>query len=253
MSATRQIAGIQNRALRAPVPEQEHRSKDFGSDSRTQTGEGGNDAPFDVDRFLGIAGDTSIAKYRGSECVFAQGDPADSVFYVRHGAVKLTVVSDRGKEATIGMLEHGEFCGEGCLIDEQRRRLTATAMGAGTILRIPKKSALKLLHGHADFSAYFTSFLIGRTLRIQQDLIDQRFHPSEIRLARLLLTLSNSAARPDERPLLPRISQEMLASMVGTTRSRISFFLNKFKKAGLIEYSRGIRVNPGLAELVQGH
>jgi CRP/FNR family transcriptional regulator, cyclic AMP receptor protein len=200
---------------------------------------------FDVGRFLDSSSETILSKFQKAECIFAQGDQADSVFYIREGKVKLIVVSNKGKEATIGVIGTGDFCGEGCLAVEPVRFLTATAMTSSSVLRIPRNCFLRLLNGNNEFSAAFTKFLVSRTLRVQQDLVDQRFHPSEYRLARLLVSLSTGPGR------IPRISQETLASMVGTTRSRISFFLNKFKKAGLIEYSGGIRINQGLADLVR--
>ncbi len=196
------------------------------------------------------ASDAVITKFRKAECIFAQGDPADSLFYLRHGSIKQMVVSNSGKEATISVLGDGDFCGEGCLIDEPVRSLTAMTMTSCGVLRIQKRSFSKLLREHYEFSVFFTRFLVSRSIQLQKDLIDQRFHPSEYRLARLLVSLSDRPSPSFHQRTLPKISQETLASMVGTTRSRISFFLNKFKKAGLIEYSGGIRINPGLEELL---
>jgi CRP-like cAMP-binding protein len=204
----------------------------------------------DVERFLMAASDAVITKFRKAECIFAQGDPADSLFYLRHGSIKQMVVSNSGKEATISVLGDGDFCGEGCLIDEPVRSLTAMTMTSCGVLRIQKRSFSKLLREHYEFSVFFTRFLVSRSIQLQKDLIDQRFHPSEYRLARLLVSLSDRPSPSFHQRTLPKISQETLASMVGTTRSRISFFLNKFKKAGLIEYSGGIRINPGLEELL---
>ena len=205
---------------------------------------------FDVERYLVSESDAVIAKFRKAECLFAQGDPADSIFYIRHGSIKQMVVSNRGKEATISVLGNGQFCGENCLIDEPVRSLTAMTMTSCGVLRIQKKSFSKLLRENQEFGTLFTKFLISRSIKAQQDLIDQRFHPSEYRLARLLVSLSDRPSPSFYQRTLPKISQETLASMVGTTRSRISFFLNKFKKAGLIEYSGGIRINPGLEEML---
>ena len=157
----------------------------------------------------------------------------------------MMVVSDRGKEATIGVIQPGEYCGEGCLIEEPARLQTVMSMTACSMLRMPKKAFLRLLRDHAEFSSLFTQFLLKRSVRIQQELVNQRFHSSESRLAQLLIGLSEANG---EQRMLTKISQETLASMVGTTRSRISFFLNKFKKAGLIDYEGGIRVNPSLEE-----
>lgn len=203
---------------------------------------------FDVEQFLIASGEGIISKFRKSECIFAQGDPADFVIYVRTGTAKMMVVSEKGKEATIGVIRPGDFCGEGCLIDEPLRLQTATAMAPTAVLRVSKKSFSRLLKEHPDFSLVFTKFLLRRSIRIQQDLINQRFHSSEFRLARLLIGLSSTSGTNVDQRMLTRISQETLASMVGTTRSRISFFLNKFKRAGLIEYDGGIRINPALEE-----
>jgi CRP/FNR family transcriptional regulator, cyclic AMP receptor protein len=206
---------------------------------------------FDLDHFLLTGGDTTAMKFRKEQSLFAQGDSADSVYFVRSGTVKMVVVSNKGKEATIGLIGAGSFCGEGCLNEEPVRQVTATAMTAGTALRIPRKSFSRLLRESYEFSAVFTTFLIARSARAERDLIDQRFHSSEYRLASLLLGLAGGTDEPCGRRMLPRISQEALASMVGTTRSRISFFLNKFKKEGLIEYSGGIRIKRELENLVR--
>lgn len=203
---------------------------------------------FDVDQFLVSCGEGIVSKFRKSECIFAQGDPADFIIYLRTGTAKMMVVSEKGKEATIGIVQAGDFCGEGCLIDEPVRLQTATAMSPASVLRVSRKSFSRLLKDHTDFSLIFTRFLLRRSVRIQQDLINQRFHSSEFRLARLLIGLSSSSGTNVDQRMLTRISQETLASMVGTTRSRISFFLNKFKRAGLIEYEGGIRINPALEE-----
>lgn len=204
---------------------------------------------FDLDQFLILSGEAIFSKFRKSECIFAQGDPADFVIYLRTGTAKMMVVSEKGKEATIGVVRPGDFCGEGCLIDEPVRLQTATAMSPSSVLRVSKKSFSRLLKDHPEFSLVFTKFLLKRSVRIQQELINQRFHSSEVRLARLLISLSSSSGTNVDQRMLTRISQETLASMVGTTRSRISFFLNKFKRAGLIEYDGGIRINQALEEV----
>jgi CRP/FNR family cyclic AMP-dependent transcriptional regulator len=204
---------------------------------------------FDLDQFLILSGDAIVSKFRKAECIFAQGDPADFVIYLRTGTAKMMVVSEKGKEATIGVVRPGDFCGEGCLIDEPVRLQTATAMSPTVVLRVPRKSFSRLLKDHPEFSLVFTRFLLKRSVRIQQELINQRFHSSEVRLARLLISLSSSSGTNVDQRMLTRISQETLASMVGTTRSRISFFLNKFKRAGLIEYDGGIRINQALEEV----
>jgi CRP/FNR family transcriptional regulator, cyclic AMP receptor protein len=207
---------------------------------------------FELEQFLISNGEAIVSKFRKSECIFAQGDPADFVIYIRAGSAKMMVVSDKGKEATISVIGPGDFCGEGCLIEEPVRLQTAMTMTPSSVLRVSKKSFSRLLKEHHEFSSIFTKFLLRRAVRIQHDLINQRFHSSEFRLARLLIGLSTSSGTNSGQRLVTRISQETLASMVGTTRSRISFFLNKFKKAGLIEYDSGIRINPGLEEAFQG-
>jgi CRP/FNR family transcriptional regulator, cyclic AMP receptor protein len=207
---------------------------------------------FALEHFLISNGEAIVSKFRKSECIFAQGDPADFVIYIRTGSAKMMVVSDKGKEATISVIGPGDFCGEGCLIEEPVRLQTAMTMTPSSVLRVSKKSFSRLLKEHHEFSSIFTKFLLRRAVRIQHDLINQRFHSSEFRLARLLISLSTNSGANSEQRLVTRISQETLASMVGTTRSRISFFLNKFKKAGLIEYDSGIRINPGLEEMFQG-
>jgi CRP/FNR family transcriptional regulator, cyclic AMP receptor protein len=207
---------------------------------------------FALENFLISNAEAIVSKFRKSECIFAQGDPADFVIYVRAGSAKMMVVSDTGKEATISVIGPGDFCGEGCLIDEPVRLQTAMTMTPSSVLRVSKKSFSRLLRESHEFSSIFTKFLLRRAVRIQHDLINQRFHSSEFRLARLLIGLSTSSGPNSEQRLVTRISQETLASMVGTTRSRISFFLNKFKKAGLIEYDSGIRINPSLEEMFQG-
>ncbi len=207
---------------------------------------------FDLDHFLIAFGDATVSKFKKAECIFAQGDPADFIIYLRSGTAKLMVVSNRGKEATIGVIRAGEFLGEGCLAEQAARAQTAMAMTACSILRISKRSFSRLLREHTDFSQIFTRFLLNRWMSTQQELVNQRFDSSEFRLARVLLSMSTAPSADSDQRVLARMSQETLASMVGTTRSRISFFLNKFKKAGLIEYDGGIRINPGLERLVLG-
>jgi CRP-like cAMP-binding protein len=228
---------------------QSKRTENWGSAAACHSG-----SVFDIDQFLIGTGEAIVSKFRKAECIYAQGDPADFLIYLRSGTAKAMVVSNKGKEATISVIRPGEFCGEGCLIAESVRLQTAMTMTPCSVLRIPKKSFSRFLREHAGFSSVFTGFLLKRTMGIQQDLINQRFHSSEFRLARLLIGLaagSGAGAEMDQR-MLTRISQETLASMVGTTRSRISFFLNKFKKAGLIEYEGGIRINPALEEMFRG-
>ena len=181
--------------------------------------------------------------------VFAQGAPANSVFYLQEGRVKLSVLSTSGKEAVVAMLSAGDFFGEGCLSGQPVRMATATAVIVTTALRIRKADMQRLLHERREFSDRFISHMLVRNIRIEEDLVDQLFNSSEKRLARTLLLLAQYGG--DRRPLeLPRLSQETLAEMVGTTRSRVNFFMNKFRKLGFIEYNGGLKVNSSLLSIV---
>jgi len=181
--------------------------------------------------------------------VFAQGAPANSVFYLQEGRVKLSVLSTSGKEAIVAILSAGDFFGEGCLSGQPVRMATATAVAVTTALRIRKGDMQRLLHEHREFSDRFISHMLVRNIRIEEDLVDQLFNSSEKRLARTLLLLAQYGG--DRRPLeLPRLSQETLAEMVGTTRSRVNFFMNKFRKLGFIEYNGGLKVNSALLSIV---
>jgi len=208
--------------------------------------------PFDAKAFLAKIGDgRTISKYRRNEIVFAQGDPADAVFYIQQGKVKLTVVSDRGKEAVVAILGAGQFCGEGCLAGQTRRIATITALVECTIMRLQKTSIVRVLHDEPSFSELFISHLLARTLRVEADLVDHLFNSSEKRLARLLLLLANFGKEGRPEPIIARISQEMLAEMIGTTRSRVSFFMNKFRRLGFVDYNgRGLEVNSSLLNVI---
>ena len=177
------------------------------------------------------------AKYQKDQVVFSQGEVADAVFYIQKGKVKLTVLSEQGKEAVVAILEPGQFFGEGCLNGHPLRIATTTAMDECVITRIAKAAMIATLHDEPDFSELFMSHLLHRNSRIEEDLVDQLFNSSEKRLARLLLLLANFGKHGKPEPIVGKISQETLAEMIGTTRSRVSFFMNKFRKLGFIEYN----------------
>jgi CRP/FNR family transcriptional regulator, cyclic AMP receptor protein len=208
--------------------------------------------PFDAKSFLAKVGEgRSISKYRKDQVVFSQGDLADAVFYIQKGKVKVTVVSDQGKEAVVALLGADEFCGEGCLAGQPRRMATTTAMTDCTIMRLQKASIIRVLHEEPGFSEVFISHLLARTIRVQEDLVDQLFNSSEKRLARLLLLLANFGKEGKPEPIIARISQETLAEMIGTTRSRVSFFMNKFRRLGFVDYNgSGLEVHSSLLNVV---
>ncbi len=192
----------------------------------------------------------SVASYRRKQVVFSQGDPADCVFYVQKGRLKLTVVSKEGKEAVVGFVGVDMFFGEGCLAGQNIRMSTATATEEATILCFRKKSMVRLLHNDPKFSELFTAYLLSRNIRFEADLVDQLFNSSEKRLARVLLLLAHFGKEGKQEPVIPKISQEILAGMVGTTRSRVSHFMNKFRKLGLIKYNGGLLVHSSLLNIV---
>jgi CRP/FNR family cyclic AMP-dependent transcriptional regulator len=196
---------------------------------------------FDPKSFLAKVGDgRGIAKYAKNQTVYSQGEPADAVFYVQKGKVKLTVVSEQGKEAVVAILGPGEFFGEGCLAGQARRIATVTTMTDGVIVRLEKSAIIQVIHEEPAFSEMFIAHLLGRTIRVEADLVDQLFNSSEKRLARMLLLLANFGKEGMPEPVIAKISQETLAEMIGTTRSRVSFFMNKFRKLGFIAYNGGI-------------
>jgi CRP-like cAMP-binding protein len=209
-------------------------------------------ALFDPTSFLAKIGDgRTISRYRRNEVVFSQGDVADAVFYIQKGKAKLTVVSDRGKEAVVAILGTGEFCGEGCLAGQPRRIATITAMTECVIMRLQKASIVRVLHDEPAFSEMFIAHLLARTIRVEADLVDQLFNSSEKRLARLLLLLANFGKEGRPEPTITKISQETLADMVGTTRSRVSFFMNKFRRLGFVNYNgRGLEVHSSLLNVI---
>lgn len=192
----------------------------------------------------------TLLRTRKKDRIFSQGDAAEAVFYIQTGRVKLTVVSQQGKEAVVAILERGSFFGEACLAGQQVRLATATSVDDSTIVRIDKPAMVRVLHDDPAFSALFTAYLLARNIRIEEDLVDQLFNSSEKRLARLLLLLAHFGKEGKPEPVIPKISQETLAEMVGTTRSRVSFFMNKFKKLGFLEYNGGLHVHSSLLNIV---
>jgi len=206
---------------------------------------------FDPKAFLAKVGaGKSISKLGKGQNVFVQGDVADAVFYIQKGKIKLTVVSDQGKEAVVGMLEPGQFFGEGCLNGQPLRIATTTAMEDSIITRISKPAMISALEGRPKFSQLFMAYLLTRNSRIEEDLIDQLFNSSEKRLARLLLLLANFGKETSPQPIGVKISQETLAEMIGATRSRVSFFMNKFRRLGFISYNGKIEVHSSLLNAV---
>jgi CRP-like cAMP-binding protein len=202
---------------------------------------------FDVQEFLDSAGvSRRVVRFARGARAFAQGSPATSVFYIQSGRVKLSVVSRVGKEAVVAILGPGDFFGEGCLAGQPRRMGTATAMERTIVLRIEKDEMMRTLHEQSALSDRFIAHMLARNIRIVEDLVDQLFNSSEKRLARTLLLLARYGEDVAPPRLLPRLSQETLAEMVGTTRSRVNFFMNKFRKLGFIEYNGGLKINAAL-------
>jgi CRP/FNR family cyclic AMP-dependent transcriptional regulator len=206
---------------------------------------------FNLQTFLStIDGGRKIVTLPKKQTVFCQGDVADSVFYLQKGKVKLTVVATSGKEATIGILNEGDFFGEGCLTGQPRRMCSATAMTDCTVMRIDKKSMMSVIHRERAFSDMFVAYLLTRNIRYEEDLVDQLFNSSEKRLARILLLLAQFGKDGEPEVAIPKISQETLAEMVGTTRGRVSFFMNRFRKLGFVRYNGGLEVHPSLLNVV---
>lgn len=207
--------------------------------------------PFDPKAFLAKVGEgRSIGKYRKNQPVFAQGEPADAVFFIQKGKVKITVLSEQGKEAVVAILGADDFFGEGCLAGQPRRMATVTAMTECGIMRLEKAAIIALIHDEPTFSELFIAHLLARTIRVEEDLVDQLFNSSEKRLARLLLLLANFGKEGKPEPVIAKISQETLAEMIGTTRARVSFFMNKFRKLGFIDYNGGIEVHSSLLNVI---
>jgi CRP/FNR family transcriptional regulator, cyclic AMP receptor protein len=206
---------------------------------------------FNAQDFLDSTGVArKIVEFKKKEPVFSQGDPAKNVLYIQKGGVRLSVVNEAGKEAVVAVLGPGDFFGEGCLAGQPRRIGTATAIAATTVLSIEKKEMIRVLHAEHAFSDRFISYMLSRNIRIEEDLVDQLFNSSEKRLARTLLLLARYGREDTPQGVLPKISQEMLAEMVGTTRSRVNFFMNKFRKLGFIKYNGGLQINTSLLSVV---
>ncbi|WP_284736000.1 Crp/Fnr family transcriptional regulator [Dongia deserti] len=206
---------------------------------------------FDAHRFLtSVGAGRSSATFKPKEIVYRQGDAADAVYYIEAGKIQLTVISEQGKEGVIAMLEPGEFFGEGCIAGQPFRMASATATARSTIIRIEKAAMIRVLHEQPAMSEMFMAFLLSRNIQIEADLIDQLFNSSERRLARLLLLLANFGKEGKLESIIPTINQDILAAKVGTTRSRINFFMNKFRKLGFIEYNGGLKIHTSLLNVI---
>ncbi len=206
---------------------------------------------FDAQAFLDSAGVArKVVEYRRSQKIYSQGDPAANVTYIQKGGVKLSVVNEVGKEAVVAILGPGDFFGEGCLAGQAVCMGTATAITPTTALSIGKSEMVRVLHEEHEFSDRFISYMLGRNIRIEEDLVDQLFNSSEKRLARTLLLLARYGKQDQPQKMIPKVSQEMLAEMIGTTRSRVNFFMNKFRKLGFIHYNGGLQVHNSLLSVV---
>jgi CRP/FNR family transcriptional regulator, cyclic AMP receptor protein len=210
-----------------------------------------NKRSFDAEAFLNSPGMArKVVDYPAAATIFSQGDPSDTIHYIQHGSVKLSVLSETGKEAVVGMLGRGEFFGEGALAGQPVRLATATAITASTVLVIAKRQMVRLLHKQRALADRFIAYMLARNSRLEEDLVDQLFNASEKRLARTLLLLARYGKPDGPRRVLPKVSQEVLAEIVGTTRSRVNFFMNKFRKLGFIEYNGGLKVHHALLSVV---
>jgi len=219
-----------------------------GTDTMKTTSTG-----FDAQAFLAKVGKgRSIGLYRKNQPIFSQGNPADALFYIQKGRVKRTVVSSHGKEAIVAILGPGDFLGEGCLAGQEQRASTAIALADSSIVRIEKASAVEVMRDQPKFSELLVAYLLSRNIRIEEDLVDRLFNSSEKRLARVLLLFADFTqnGKPDHIVQIPKISQETMAEIVGTTRARVSFFMNKFRKMGLIRYDGGLEVNTALLSAI---
>ena len=206
---------------------------------------------FDAQAFFDSASvSRKIAEVQQSETIFRQGEPPKHIFYIQKGGVKLSVLNNVGKEAVVGVLGPGEFFGEGCLTGLPFRMATATAIAPSTLLGIEKEEMIRALHAEHTVSDRFISYILARNIRLEEDLVDQLFNSSEKRLARTLLLLARYGEQGEPHKRLPKVSQEMLAKMIGTTRSRVNFFMNKFRKLGFIKYNGGLHINNSLLTVV---
>jgi CRP/FNR family transcriptional regulator, cyclic AMP receptor protein len=210
------------------------------------------DAPaFDPDVFLSkVGGGRTILRYRKNQLIYSQGDAADAIFYIQKGKVKVSVLSEHGKEAVIAILGTDEFCGEGCLTGQRLRIATAVAVSDCAVMRLEKAVVIAALHDEPKFSEMFVSHILLRNIRVEEDLVDQLFNSSEKRLARALLLLANFGKDGKPETIIANVSQETLAEMIGTTRSRVSFFMNKFRKLGFITYNGKVEVHSSLLSVV---
>jgi CRP-like cAMP-binding protein len=206
---------------------------------------------FNAQAFLDSAGVArKVTEFKKKEAVFSQGDPAKNVLYIQKGGIRLSVVNETGKEAVVAVLGPGDFFGEGCLAGQPIRIGSATAIGATTVLVIEKQEMIRVLHAEHAFSDRFIAYMLSRNIRVEEDLVDQLFNSSEKRLARTLLLLARYGKEDKPQKVLPKVSQEMLAEMVGTTRSRVNFFMNKFRKLGFIKYNGGLHIDTSLLSVV---
>ena len=207
--------------------------------------------PFNPQTFINKVGSgkTTLTAPK-KHTIFSQGDAAEAVFYIQAGRVKLTVISQQGKEAVVAILEGGSFFGESCLAGQTVRTATATALEDSTIVRMDKETMIRVLHEEPAFAELFTAYLLAHSIRIQEDLVDHLFNSSEKRLARVLLLLAHFGKEGKPETVIPKISQETLAEMIGTTRSRVSFFMNKFRKMGFIDYNGELHVHSSLLNVV---
>ena len=239
--------------LSAPEPDAGHRLRLVSHKKRHLKAE--EEQPFDPNSLLATAGKGStLADYPKNHQVFSQGDPADAIFHIKKGKLKLTVVSQHGKEAVVAILGAGDFFGEGCLARQALRTASAATMSECSILRLEKEGVIRLLQDVPAFSALLLHHMLSRNIRIEEDLVDQLFNSSEKRLARVLLLLANFGKDGNPEPVIPKLSHETLSEMVGTTRSRVSFFMNQFRKKGFIQYSGqhagGLEVHSSLLNIV---
>ncbi len=241
---------VQKRGRKTPASQLRVRSAPFGPAKTDASLE--RTTAFDPRPFLTkLASGRTRLEYQAGASIFSQGDAADAVFYIESGKVKLTVVSARGKEAVVGILQEGSFFGEGCLAGQPLRMATTTALQRSTITRLAKETMVKMLRQEPEVAERFLAYLLSRNIRIEEDLVDQLFNSSEKRLARLLLLLAHFGQESKPIPVVAKISQETLAEMIGTTRSRVSFFMNRFRKLGFIEYNGGgMHVHSSLVSVV---
>jgi len=210
-----------------------------------------SDSAFDLKAYLTNAnGGKTIAKHGVGDVIFSQGDPADAVFYITKGEVKLSVLSKQGREAVVAILRDGDFFGEGRLAGQPLRMASAVALSECSITKVERMAVIALLHQQPEFSSLFMAHLLSRNIKIEADLVDQLFNSSEKRLARVLLLLANFGKEGEPQTVIPKISQETLAGIVGTTRSRVSFFMNRFRKLGFIDYNGGLKIHSSLLNIV---